>query len=696
MLTLRAGTLLGALMLLSGCGAGLITGVSLGQGGSSTPAARPPELSLPALWPLVPAANTTRTIFLTNAQVSGSAQLRVTIDAAGVTEDQVAPTAVGQAGSTAITFTLATERIVAAVGDPAAGDIEGHLAVLVDGQPIAAPVAIVLVRQPTAAVELLPNESVRILSPAGEAVTLRVAGLRSFEAAGLQMFVTTRDPENAGAPLTRACTGLTVASTGTPGEALVTAVVPGTATPDRALLFVRDDVAGESRTATVYYRPEVTLVLPSQGPTTGGNLMTLIGTGLVPRDFTQAAAPLAFDRVDLAFEKDGRVVDLPRSDYREELSAGDRLVFRMPASPDGRPGQVDIVLTAHLDGVDAVVSSSLFLYANPHPFFGSRGAVLDQAPVAVTPIALDGAPSVDDAPDFAVLTDEGGSAFVQLLLAEENGMFLRFGAARRIADHEVPEERDPRDLCTADFDGDGVPDLFVVNAGAATAPYDVVLGQTRRCRRSAARTASPATWAWRIALSGRLRRRRPRRRAARARSHRPGPAAARGPAVAAGRRRLAGVRGADRGRRAQLRLRHRRDRRPRRRRQARHRLRRRRAAEARRRLRQRRRHVRHRRAARLHGSGLHSRQRLDRGRSARVRQRPAAVARARAQWRRRRRRRRSRPGGRGAAPGVGARFRAADPRRRAGARHRSGRRESRRQPRRPRESRVRTRRRRTR
>ena len=56
-------------------------------------------------------------------------------------------------------------------------------------------------------------------------------------------------------------------------------------------------------------------------------------------------------------------------------------------------------------------------------------------------------------------------------------MFQRFAAPRRIGDSEVAEEREPRDLGVGDFDGDGVPDLFVVNAGAGTAVHHLVLGQ---------------------------------------------------------------------------------------------------------------------------------------------------------------------------------------------------------------------------
>ena len=264
---------------------------------------------------------------------------------------------------------------------------------------------------------------------------------------------------------------------------VVAANVPGNAFPDRFELFVRDVVSGQSTVVdNVYYQPAVALALPSQGATTGGTLVSLLGTALVPRDFTATPgpAPLAFGEVTVSLRKGGREIFLPREDFRIADSSGERLVFAMPASPDGRPGQVDIVLSFQLDGAAVeVVASGKFLFANPDPFFGPRGAVLQQLPVAVAPIDLDAAPLDTEAPDFAVLTEEGGAGYLQLLLALENGMFQRFGARRRIGDYEVPAERSPRDLCTGDFDGDAVPDMFLANEGAARAVHHVVLGQVK-------------------------------------------------------------------------------------------------------------------------------------------------------------------------------------------------------------------------
>lgn len=474
------------LLSLAACGAGLIGGIA-SQGGNDTAEVRPPELSISPLLPLVPEANTIRTVVVTNVQIAAAARLRVRLAAAGVAIDQAGPAASGQGGSTLITFTLDTAAIVAAVGDATAADVPGQLDVLVDDRPIAPAVPIQLVRQPRVELVLPSTASERFLSPLGERVQVRCEGLRSTEPGNLQLMVTTQDPTRApqsGQPwptITRACTDLRIDGAGT--GTVLSAVVPGSTFPQNAQLFVRDAIAGESTMATnAYYRPDIALALPSQGPTTGGSLVTLIGTALVPFATTGATAPapLRFEDIELSFQKGGRITQLIAEDFRPAESGADRLVFTMPASPDGRPGQVDIVLRVQIGTTSAqVVANQVFLFANAKPFFGPRGAVLERAPVAATPILLDAEPGTDAAPDFAVLTEQGGVGFLQLLLAQQNGMFQPFAAPRQIGDHELADERRPRDICSGDFDGDGVPDLFLANAGAAAAVHHLVLGRAR-------------------------------------------------------------------------------------------------------------------------------------------------------------------------------------------------------------------------
>jgi hypothetical protein len=468
----------------TGCGAGLITGIVASDRGGGAAAAPPPELSVATLLPLVSAPNTVRSVVVANAQIATTARLRVRLLANGVGVDQLQPTATGQGGSTSISFVLATAPILATVADPTLADVAGTLQVFVDDREVASAVPITLARQPRAFLELPAGEQQRFVSPLGERIALRVEGLRSNTADALQVIVATRDPASASAAtrLVRLGAGIRVEST----DALATVVsvaVPGNPLPGLVELTVRDAVAGLSTTITnAYYRPDISVALPSEGPTTGGTPVSLIGTALAPLGDASGPqpAPWDFSGVRILFVKGGRITVLDADDLRRDESNASLLSFNVPASPDGRPGQVDVVLEVDMGGVTGRdTASQVFLFANPDPFFGPRGIVLDQAPIAIAAIKLDDAPSESQAPDMATLTRQGGVGFLQLLLAEQNGMFQPFGAPRRIGDPEVAAERGPSDLCVGDFDGDQVPDLFLANSGAAVATHHLVLGQRR-------------------------------------------------------------------------------------------------------------------------------------------------------------------------------------------------------------------------
>jgi len=459
-------------------------GLTNNQGGTPTEVGVP-QLSLPEpRLPLVPPANavgTARTVVVTNAQLPVSAVLRVDIrtEVGGqiVTASQGSPTILsGQGNSTVVGFELQMQPIVAAIGNPAeTADLAGELLVLVDDSQIADPLPVELLRQPIASLE---GASQVFLSPlGGTSVTLRVNGLRATTTGDLQMYVTTADPNSQGAQLTRLCTSLQLTQEGDDG--LVSAVVPGNTFSGLASLYVDDRIAGASTEASsAFYGPEVSVALPGQGPTTGGTLVTLIGRALAPLETLGLPGRPAFDRLEILFRKGGREVLLPTTALRTAESSLDRLVFTMPPSPNGRPGRVDIVLRAVLAGITAeAVADSVFLFGNPQPVFGPRGVVLDRSPVDVEPIELEAASSALQAPDFGVLYSEGGVAFLELLMAEENGMFIRFGAPQQIGDPEQLAERDPRDLVAGDFDGDQVPDLAIINAGGISAVMHIVLGR---------------------------------------------------------------------------------------------------------------------------------------------------------------------------------------------------------------------------
>ena len=467
---------------LSGCGAGLIGGIA--SSGGSDSEGRTPQLSIAnSILPLVPAVGDRRSVIIADVQLIGSdVEVQIRPTAGSEVAIQRNTTVQVQGASTVVSFELDMEPIASALADPSAADIEATLRVVAQGQQVAPPVPVVLVRQPKARLVLDPSLSEAVLSPAGGYVEMEVEGLLSTDASGIQVLVTTRDPDatSTGATVTRVVTDVSFVSVAT-GIPTIALTVPGNQFPDAVSLQVIDAIAGRSEPVTnAYYRPDIALALPGQGPTTGGSLLTLIGSALVPYDFSSSPAQFDFDKVTLTFEKGGRILELPREDFRVADSASDRLVFIMPPSPDGRPGLVDIILRIELEDFEAEVTAKLFLFANPDPYYGPRGAVFDQPPVAAEPVALDNVQNPAVAPDFALLTEQGGVGYLQLLLAQQNGMFQPFAAPRQIGDLENPAEYGPQDLLVGDFDGDGISDLFVVNEGAGTvAVHHVVLGQDR-------------------------------------------------------------------------------------------------------------------------------------------------------------------------------------------------------------------------
>lgn len=475
----------GALLLLGGCGAGLVTGVTASNSGSSS--ARAPEVSvLTAPLPLAPPIGEVARVLVSNADLSGDSTLQVDLRAGGaVTAQQVVSVSV-QNDATTISVLLDTAGL-AAGGDPTAGDVAAEFVVSVSSGPVAPPAPVLLVRQPVMKL-LIPGSGQELkLSPLGGYVSMTVDGLLASDLNDVAVVVRTRDPESSvpAARTLRLASDVSFAPS-VNGLPTLRALIPGNDFPDQFEVFVRDEIAGVSTiAANAIYEPRIEFALPAQGPTTGGSLVTLIGTALVPYDFSTAPARLDFDNITLSFEKGGRLTQLPAQDFRAADSDSDRLVFTIPPSPDGRPGRVTILLRVAGSRPDGspfeaeFAADEEFLFANPDPIFGPRGAVLDEAPVAAVPIRLDSAPSGDAAPDFAVLTEQGGVGFLQLLLAQQNGMFQPFATPRQVGDHQLEPQRNPRDLLVGDFNGDAVPDLFVVNAGGLTADHMLVLGQAR-------------------------------------------------------------------------------------------------------------------------------------------------------------------------------------------------------------------------
>ncbi|MBK8096389.1 MAG: VCBS repeat-containing protein [Planctomycetes bacterium] len=458
----------------SGCGAGLISGVIASDDGSPRPA---PEINLTTRMPLVPAAETSRTVVVANAQITDARQVRVLLtlgepDSPGaVVAEQSAVVVTPGGASTTIRFAVETGPILARFPDPTAQDVAVGLSVLVGGRLAAPVLPVTLLRQPVATRRLEAGESEFLSAAGGSTIKFAVRGMLATRAADVQVFVRTADGNGVG-DLVRPCTVTGLARNDL--EAVVDATVPGSVVPGAATFFLVDPVAGRSTDVdNIWYQPDLAQLLPGRGATAGGTIVTLTGTALVPPLPGQGQPD--FDRVTLRFRKGDREIVLAADDLRRDESGVDRLVFRMPASPDGRPGRVTLSLAVDLGVIRLdVARENVFLFANAEPVFGPRGALLDRAPIAIAPIALEGAPGIEQATDLAVLYSEGGVSSLQLLLAQENGMFIRLGAPRQIGAPLVPGEREPRDLCAIDRDFDGVPDLFVLNRGGR---HHVVQGQ---------------------------------------------------------------------------------------------------------------------------------------------------------------------------------------------------------------------------
>lgn len=499
--TLRTLVLSAAAFVASACGAGLVGGaLASGDDGSGQTSA-PPSLSLPtAAFPLSPSPlAATRTVVVANVTLSPGAALTVRVRVRGpslpngqpsyvASADQASPSLVsGQGASTVVGFQLRMEPIATALG--AAADVAAELVVIADGREVAPPIPVTLLSQPS--VRMFDGTPLYLSPTGGQVVRFACRNLRSLDATGIAVFATTADPTGAAPTVTRPCLRPTFANP-VPGEdppllageRLVTAEAPANTFAGAATFVVEDAVSGRSSSVLdAYYQPDVQLALPAQGSTRGGTKVTLIGRALLPLAVGAAPGTPDFDALQVQLRKGDRVLDVAPSAIVRAESALDRVVLFMPPSPDGRPGDVGIALRVRVPGPspDAiaieVVARGVFLYANPEPVFGPRGALLDRDPIAVAPIALEGAPNSSQATDFAALYSIGGVASVQLLLAQENGLFIRFGSARRIGDPESAEDRSPRDLVSGDFNLDGAPDLLVVNEGVSSGSMLLLLGQ---------------------------------------------------------------------------------------------------------------------------------------------------------------------------------------------------------------------------
>ena len=486
-LRMRLVAVAAGLTLLTSCGAGVIGAVASSQDNSGTTApARPPELSMPnPQGPLVrDVVGDFRQVVISNLELPVSADVTIELRALGVRSEIETLILSGTGATTVVGFFLRTPEIVdqikAAGGQPTDMDVQADLAVLADGVEVAPPIPFLLLRQPV--VSLVPpvgNDKVLLSVLGGTRLVLRLSGLRSRENVdGLDMLLVTLDPAGEEALLTQECTNLSLETIVGSDDVLVSGDAPGNTFPGQVFALVRDVVSGPSTFVDrgVFYTPEVGFASPGAGPVDGGTLVTLTGQAMVPLDFEgDGAAVLDFDQVSILFRKGDREVALQASELRRDESSLNRLVFPVPPSPDGRPGKVEVVLRVAL-GLEVVDTEGTFVYGDRVVTFGPRGAVLNEAPLALDMASIED--PVAGAPDAVLLTEVAGVPQVQLYSADENGMFTRFGLPLQAGNNGDAAQHDPVNICVGDFNADSVEDLLVINRGLGTiATHTMVLGQ---------------------------------------------------------------------------------------------------------------------------------------------------------------------------------------------------------------------------
>src|SRR5690606_33974507 len=104
-------------------------------------------------------------------------------------------TAQVQGASTVVSFELDLTAITSTLSSLSDADLAAELQVFAAGRAVAQPIPVVLVRQPVARLLLPPGQADAELSPVGQRVLIEVDGLRSTDAGGVAVLVTTRDPD---------------------------------------------------------------------------------------------------------------------------------------------------------------------------------------------------------------------------------------------------------------------------------------------------------------------------------------------------------------------------------------------------------------------------------------------------------------------------------------------------------------------
>jgi hypothetical protein len=482
--------LLGALALVPGCGAGVISAGLFGSRNRTDPVPEPTITLSQSIGPLSIDADEfyVRRAILKNASISAAAEFEVLLEAnvGGAPVEEVQTLLLVERTETEVSvgFALKTTAIRAEVTDATSVDVPAELVVRIDGGAATFRAPFQLLRQPRATlVPNDPNQGISVVSVLGDELELVVTGLPTRDPRDLTVEVVTGDPNppdgQPGFLLRRASNLRTEADPVDPARTVLRCTVPSSSVPTQALARVAHVTAGRSTILTdVYYRPELTAVAARRGSVGGGELVSLTGQGIVPFALTQVPPQPAFGSVQVFIAKGGQEVAIAQSEFRPSLSSPNSLVFVTPPSPDGRPGPATLRLRVLLPVPIDVERDGLFAYGAAETELGPRGVRLDGADTAVG-----FGERASDAPvgtplDAAVVApDPSGVPVVRLLEALGNGMFAPLGQSVRAGDRADLEQREPIDVVFGGFDADEWSDLLVVNRGSFRSAHVVLRGQ---------------------------------------------------------------------------------------------------------------------------------------------------------------------------------------------------------------------------
>lgn len=361
-------------------------------------------------------------------------------------------------------------------------DLAAQLVVQVNDVDVVPPIPFRIHRLMQATLQFSrPGATEEVVSVAGGSeFTCRLRG-HPAEVDDFEIDLATFDPNDRNAALRQRITSVRVESIAGTDELLLRATAPANAFPARVFASVRHVQAGLSTPIEpLYYGPEIGFVAPVTVSTDGGSRTLVAGAGLVPLTFPGAltVAEPNYDQIELWVDKGGRRTQVSPDLIQRRPASLSRLVFDVPAAPDGRPGVAALILRVDLrtGGIGAVVearATGLFAYGDTAPYFGVRGTRLPTRPQHVALGHIEDSAGAVDA-----VACSGSLPNVHLFVSSDNGMMRRFGAPWIAGASSELGERRPQRLLVQDFDGDRANDVMVLNGGDDfTASHTLLLGK---------------------------------------------------------------------------------------------------------------------------------------------------------------------------------------------------------------------------